>query len=75
MSVQVGRRVWGTKVTLMRATCKNCGVPIDRANVRAEVAKLDIPETADRAANVSVFCGIVCAFEDFGKGARRLEEP
>lgn len=53
----------------VRATCRNCGTVIDREKVRAEVAKLDIPETAERAAKISVFCGIMCAFDDFGKGA------
>jgi len=46
--------------------CKRCGKPIDRKAIEADIATRDVPETARRAAAVSVFCSVLCAFEDFG---------
>jgi hypothetical protein len=51
---------------LPKPRCKHCGGVIDRDKLRAEIAKVDIPETAKRAAENAVFCCLTCAFEDFG---------
>jgi hypothetical protein len=42
-----------------------CTGSIDREKLQAEIARVDVPETAKRAARNSVFCSLRCAFEDF----------
>jgi hypothetical protein len=47
--------------------CKHCGKTIDRKALETSLSRLDIRETAKRAASASVFCSYLCAFEDFAK--------
>lgn len=53
--------------------CKRCGYRIDREAVQRELRRRtgDIPETCNRAADSSVFCGLTCALEDFATGMAR----
>jgi hypothetical protein len=46
--------------------CKRCDGPVDEDHIRAELRHRtgDIPETCERAAAASVFCGLTCALED-----------
>jgi hypothetical protein len=48
------------------STCKQCAGPINRENLHAELARVDVPATAERAAKNSVFCSVHCALENFG---------
>jgi len=45
---------------------RRCEAPINRKKLQLEIERVDIPETAMRAAANSVFCSLLCAFEDFG---------
>ncbi len=55
--------------------CKRCGETVDAERIRAELRSrtLDIPETCERAAAVSVFCGLTCALEDLSP--KHQEKP
>lgn len=52
-----------------REACKRCDRPIDRKAIKADLAARDVPETAERAAAVSVFCAVACALDDFANRA------
>src|ERR1700678_1785279 len=53
--------------------CKRCGKPIDQERIQKElrVRNQDIPETCERAAKRSVFCGLTCALEDFATSRKK----
>jgi hypothetical protein len=56
--------------------CRRCGTPIEREAVREELRMRtgDIPETCERAAVSTVFCGLTCALEDT-QDVRQTREP
>ena len=53
------------------ALCEQCKSPIDRAKLFEELAKIDIHETARRAADSSVYCGYHCLLEAIAAEAAR----
>jgi hypothetical protein len=61
--VEAGRQ--GASAPKAPQVCKRCTGSIDREKLQAEIARVDVPETAKRAARNSVFCSLRCAFEDF----------
>ncbi len=60
----------------MTSFCLRCDGFIDPEAIRRELTTRtrDIPETVERAAAASVFCGLSCALEDWGDGSPRRGE-